>query len=213
MTQMTQGLNDAVLITALKAGDEEAFVTLYHKYHRLLVNMATIYVNSKNVAEEVAQETWIAILEGLAGYKGMAAFKTWMLAILRNCAISRAQRENRVILWENEDDEPLVDPNRFLPEDHERWPHHWQKDKKPGSWANVPEDRLLDQETLTIIKHTIERLPFQQREVITLRDIEGWTAEEVSEVLGISQGNQRVLLHRARSKVRQILEDYLKEEF
>jgi RNA polymerase sigma-70 factor, ECF subfamily len=180
-----------------------------------MLRLAAIYVTAQAVAEEVVQETWIGVLEGLNRFEGRSSLKTWMFRILTNCAKTRAQREGRSIpfssLREVDADlsEPAVDPERFLPPDHQ-WPGHWVS--FPSNWNGVPEERLLSQEIRTRLEQAIAALPTNQREVIVLRDIEGWTWEEICHFLGISEVNQRVLLHRARSKVRGALKKYFEEE-
>jgi RNA polymerase sigma-70 factor (ECF subfamily) len=174
-----------------------------------------VYVRAWAVAEEVVQETWMAVLEGLNRFEGRSSLKTWLFRILTNCAITRAQRESRSIpfssLLEHNADfsEPAVEPDRFLPADRQ-WPGHWVS--FPSNWEEMPEERLLSQETHACLERAIEALPPNQREIIILRDIEGWTSEETCSFLVISEGNQRVLLHRARSKVRNVLEKYFEEE-
>jgi RNA polymerase sigma-70 factor (ECF subfamily) len=204
---------DLRLLTALRQGDEAAFVILVNQHHTAMVRLAMTYVPNRGVAEEVAQEAWLGVLRGLDRFEGRSSLKTWIFRILVNRAKTRGQRESRSIpltaLWDpqGEPDEVSVDPERFLPADHPRWAHHWAS--FPESWDEIPEERILHQEIRTIVEETIEKLPPNQRQVITLRDIDGWTAKEVCNVLQISETNQRVLLHRARSKVRGALEQYL----
>uniref|UniRef100_A0A7C3APP9 Sigma-70 family RNA polymerase sigma factor n=2 Tax=Thermorudis TaxID=1649508 RepID=A0A7C3APP9_9BACT len=207
--------DDRRLVEALRAGDERAFTELLERYHSTLVRLAMIYVADRAVAEEVVQETWLGVLQGIDRFEGRASLKTWIVRILLNRARTRRHREARSIpfsaFWNPEGDpgEPAVEPERFLPADHLKWPHHWNE--FPDSWSGL-EERLVAQETYAYIRQVIEALPPHQREVITLRDIEGWTAGEVCAALGISEGNQRVLLHRARSRVRRALEQYLSEQ-
>lgn len=199
------------LLEALRAGDEATFVMLVDSYSPSLLRLATIYVGSRAVAEEVVQDTWLGVMRGLDRFEGRASLKTWLFKILTNIAKSRAARERRTVpfssLANHEADEggPAVDADRFLPADHNQWPHHWALG--PTRWE-TPEEGLLSAETRQLILEAIERLPFAQRAVITLRDIEGWPSEEVREALEVSEANQRVLLHRARSKVRTALEGY-----
>lgn len=201
------------LIEALRGGDESAFALLLDQYHTSLVRLACIYVSSRAVAEEVAQETWLGVLQGLDRFEGRSSLKTWIFRILTNRAKTRGQREARSIPFsdwaspEMEADEPSVDPSRFRPPDDPEWPGHWAVG--PASWDDIPEQHFLSQETQAHILAAIATLPPNQREVMTLRDIEGWSSAEVCAVLAISEANQRVLLHRARSKVRQALETYL----
>ncbi|TME11974.1 MAG: sigma-70 family RNA polymerase sigma factor [Chloroflexi bacterium] len=206
--------DDLHLIEQLRSGNEAAFVSLIDRYAPTMLRLAMVYVTAWAVAEEVVQETWMAVLEGLNRFEGRSSLKTWMFRILTNRAITRAQREGRSIPFSSLSDpytvlaEPAVDPDRFLPADHQ-WSGHWVS--FPANWQEMPEDRLLSQETHACVERAIEALPPNQREIIILRDIEGWTSEETCSFLGISEGNQRVLLHRARSKVRDVLEKYFQE--
>jgi RNA polymerase sigma-70 factor (ECF subfamily) len=208
--------DELLLVEALRGGEESAFVLLVDKYHTSMVNLAMAYVPSRAVAEEVAQEAWLGVLQGIGRFEGRSSLKTWIFRILANVARTRGERENRTVpfsgLLTAGDDpaEASVDPSRFRPAGEE-WANHWQSTARPQSWADVPEDRLLSQETLAHVAAAIERLPPSQREIIRLRDIEGWTSDEVCNVLGITETNQRVLLHRARSKVRSALEPYLSD--
>jgi len=166
-----------------------------------------MYVRDRAVAEEVVQETWIAVLRGIDRFEGRSSLKTWIFRILMNTAKTRGQRESRSIPFSaaGGDDEASVDPDRFLGADHQ-WHGGWMLG--PSEWQ-TPEEELLQGETRDAILEAIEQLPESQRAVITMRDVEGFPPEEVSEALGISDGNQRVLLHRARSKVRRAIEAHL----
>ena len=201
------------LVEALRRGDEAAFEALIEQYHTSLVNLAMLYVPNRSVAEEVAQETWLGVLQGINRFEARSSLKTWIFRILTNSAKTRGQRESRSVPFsslvdaETESFEPAVDPARFLPADHPDWPHHWAT--APRSWSETPEERLLSGETRRCIREAIAALPPHQREIITLRDVDGWSSEEVCNVLGITETNQRVLLHRARSKVRRALAEYL----
>jgi RNA polymerase sigma-70 factor, ECF subfamily len=180
------------------------FVELVQHHQALMLRVASRYVRSRTVAEEVVQETWLGVLNGLERFEGRASMKTWIFRILINRAISRAQREGRTVPFSSlGDDEPAVDADRFRPEG-DRYPGGWKRFPDP-----LPEQRLLERETLAMIDAAIGRLPDRQQLVIVMRDIEGWTADEVCHALAISEANQRVLLHRARSKVRRVLEPYL----
>jgi RNA polymerase sigma-70 factor (ECF subfamily) len=197
------------LVEALRAGDEDAFRELVRTYNPSLLRVARIYVPTPVLAEEVVAETWLAVLEGLDRFEGRSSLKTWIFRILANRAKTRAVRERRTLplsAFEPERiQEPALDADRFRDWDDPRWPGHWSAPLAP--W---PEDRLLAGETREKLAQAIEALPGTQQAVISLRDVEGWSAEEVCNALGISETNQRVLLHRARSKVRKALEDYLK---
>jgi RNA polymerase sigma-70 factor, ECF subfamily len=204
---------DLELLSALRRGDERAFAALVDLHSRPMLRRAMVFVSSRAVAEEVVQEAWLGVIKGLGRFEGRSALKTWIFRILTNCAKTRAQREGRSIpfsaLWNRdaEPGEPSVNPDRFLPPTEGHWPNHWSS--SPRSWDEIPEHRLLTRETGLRIEEAIDELPPAQREVITLRDVEGWGSEEVCELLGISEGNQRVLLHRARSRVRRAHEQYL----
>jgi len=209
-------LADEQLVAALRDGDEGAFIALVGRYGPLMLRVASTYVRTPAVAEEVVQETWLAVLEGIGRFEGRSSLKTWLFRILANRAKTRGEREARCLPFScvaargEDDDGPAVEPDRFLGADHPRWPGHWAA--APGDWATVPDVRLLSQETLAHVRDAITGLPERQQEVIVLRDVEGWSAEEVCNALGVSEVNQRVLLHRARSKVRAALERYLDAE-
>jgi RNA polymerase sigma-70 factor, ECF subfamily len=188
------------LVEALRRGDERAFEQLIRMYQAGLVRVARMYVSSRSVAEEVVQETWLAVLNGIDRFEGRSSLKTWLFRIVANRAKTRGEREGRSVPFSAlGDGDPAVEPERFA----------------QGEWASPPrdwpEDRLIGDETLRVIEEAIELLPDGQRAVITLRDLQGWTAEEVRNALDLSETNQRVLLHRGRSKVRRALEEYLAE--
>jgi RNA polymerase sigma-70 factor, ECF subfamily len=198
-------------LDALRAGDEAAFMALVQRHQTAMVRVAQIYVSRRDVAEEVVQEAWVGVLRGLDRFEGRSSLKTWLFRIVTNLAKTRAVREGRTVPFSalrtpESVPEAAVEPERFRPPDDPRWPGHWAA--KPSEW---PEARLLAGETLARIEQAIEALPDGQRAVMTLRDVEGWTAEEVCNALELSETNQRVLLHRARSKVRNALERYLDE--
>ena len=207
--------DDLRLVKALRAGDEAAFVSLIDDYQTSLLRLAMIYVPDRAVAEDVVQETWLGVLKGIDRFEGRSSLKTWIFRIMTNIAKTRGKREARSVPFsaldgdDAESSGPTVAPDRFLPADHPRWPNHW--DVGPCRW-DFPEDRLLSREALDVVSRAIEALSPKQREVITLRDVEGWPSEEVCNVLEISETNQRVLLHRARAKVRQALERYFESE-
>jgi RNA polymerase sigma-70 factor (ECF subfamily) len=198
--------DDAAVVEALRDGDEQAFAALIDLYHGSLVRVASMYVQDRQTAEEVAQETWLAVFEGIERFEGRASLKTWIFKILTNRAKTRAERDGRQVPISSlaGGDEPEVDPDRFLPPDHPSTPLAWAA--PPRAW---PEDRLLAAETVEVVREAIGDLPHAQKLVIGLRDAEGWSPEDVCRALEISDGNQRVLLHRARSHVRRALEDYM----
>ena len=207
--------DDVSLVEMLRNGDESAFVSLVERYQTTMLHLALIYIPERAVAEEIVQEAWVGVLEGLNRFKGRSSLKTWIFRILTNCAKTRAVRERRSVPFsslsdtDGDLDEPAVDPDRFLPADSQT-PGHWAS--LPANWNDMPENRLLSEETMACILSATEALPPSQQAVITLHDIEGWAAEEICNVLAISETNQRVLLHRARSKVRRALEQYFEEQ-
>jgi RNA polymerase sigma-70 factor (ECF subfamily) len=201
--------DDARIVAALRAGDEAAFVALVERHHRAMVRIAAAFVRSEAVAEEVAQEAWLGVLSGLARFEERASLRTWIFQIVVNQARGRAAREARSVplsaLRDVADDGPAVPPERFL--DGGEWPGHWAS--PPRAW---PDELAASREAVAIVRAALESLPASQRAVMTLRDVEGWDAAEVCELLGLSDGNQRVLLHRARSAVRARLEERLGAE-
>jgi len=204
---------DRETVAALRRGDEAAFAALVARHHASMVRVATLYVRDHQVAEEVAQDAWVAVLQGLDRFEARSSLKTWIFRILANRARTRGARDRRVVPFATlRGDDPgpdrAVDPERFSPAGHED-AGHWSS--PPRSWAGVPEARLLADEAGAQIAAAIAALPGGQRAVITLRDVEGWPAAEVCHVLGLTETNQRVLLHRARSRVRGALECYLGE--
>lgn len=203
------------LVDALKRGDEGAFRRLVDEQGPFLMRLALMHVPSRSVAEEVVGDTWLAVLEGLDRFQGRSSLRTWIASILLNKARTRGQRERRVLPFsflgrrrEEGRDEPAVDADRFQS----------GRGSAPGAWArppaewDSPEERLSQQEGRRVLLEAIAELPPRQRDVIALRDISGWSAEEARNALGLSETNQRVLLHRARSKVRSALERYFEEE-
>jgi len=195
--------DDAALVARLRAGDEAAFTALVTRHHGALVKLALAFVPSRAVAEEVVQETWMAILESIARFEGRSSLKTWIFRILTNRARTRGAREGRSVPFSSLQDEgraeEAVDPARFTPAG--MWAN------PPRRWdADTPEELLSRAETRALIEQAIETLPSMQRAVVTLRDVAGWGSDEVCKVLELSETNQRVLLHRARSKLRAALE-------
>lgn len=178
-----------------------------------MLRVAMMYVSTRAVAEEVVQEAWLGVFKGLDRFEGRSSLKTWIFRILTNTAKTRGEREGRSVpfssLGDDDQDEAPVAIDRFLGAEH-RWGGHWAS--APRNPRDVPEERLLASETRARIAAAIETLPANQRTVITLRDVDGFDADEACEILGISEVNQRVLLHRARGRVRAALEQYLDEE-
>lgn len=201
---MSVSAGEQGLVDGLRAGDEAAFVELVGAYGPSMLRVAQLYVRSRAVAEEVVQDAWIAVLNGSGRFEGRSSLKTWIFRILANKAKTRALKEGRSIPFSAlEPEGPSVDPDRFRgPED--RYPGHWATPP-----ASLPEERLLASETLALVESEIGKLPPAQALVITMRDVEGFESDDVCNALEISETNQRVLLHRARSKVRGALEEYL----
>lgn len=204
--------DDVQLLTALRAGDERAFLLLVREHHRALVRVACGYVKSDAIAEEVAQEAWENFLQTLTRFEPhTATLKTWLFRILVNCARARSRKERRSLPWsalphEDEEHGPVVPPERFSPEG-DVWAGHWSS--APRKF--VLDDPAVSREARELLTAAIEALPENQREVMTLRDVEGWSADDVCAALALSEPNQRVLLHRAPAKVRAYLERELGE--
>ena len=213
-------MNDAVLASAadlalverLRAGDETAFMMLVEEHQAAMLRVARMYVSSRAVAEEVVQEAWLGILNGLERFEGRSSLRTWMYRIVANIAKTRAQRDGRSIPFsalEGDDAGSGVEPEWFQAA-AERSPGHWRT--FPDDWREIPEERFAAHETLEQIGRAIDELPPMQAEVLRLRDVLGWTSEEVRNALDLSETNLRVLLHRARTRVRRALHGYLVEE-
>lgn len=198
---------DEQLVGGLRRGDEHAFGELIARHHRSMLRVAQSFVRDRAVAEEVVQDTWVAVLKGIDRFEGRSSLKTWLYRILTNQAKSRGERERRSIpqsaLAESAGGEPEVPEQRFRPLDDPERPGAWAL--PPRAW---PHERLLARESIDAVRDAIQRLPLAQRIVVGLRDIDGWSSEEVCDALEISPGNQRVLLHRGRSKLRNELEGY-----
>jgi RNA polymerase sigma-70 factor (ECF subfamily) len=204
------GAGEAALVEALRRGDESAFASLIDRYHSSLLRLAMSYVATREEAEDVVQETWMGVLSGIDRFEGRSSLKTWIFRILVNRAKTKGVRERRSVPFsslegDGDEREPSVDPSRFR--EGTRWAGSWSA--PPESWEGIPEERLLSAETRMVVDEAIAMLPAMQRAVITLRDVRGFTGQEAREVLGLTEANQRVLLHRARSKVRARLEEYL----
>jgi RNA polymerase sigma-70 factor (ECF subfamily) len=204
--------DDQSLVERARAGDEDAFAVLVRRYSPMLMRLARMYVPTDALAEDVVQETWVAVLRGLDRFEGRSSFKTWLFRILVNRAKTRGVREHRSIPFASvgagegvegdaDGDGPTVDPSRFT--SRGAWT------SAPADWHDDPEASLESEEALRIARAAIAELPERQRIVITLRDLEGLSSDEVRNVLDVSETNQRVLLHRARAKVRKALEGWI----
>jgi RNA polymerase sigma-70 factor (ECF subfamily) len=198
--QLPSVQSDAELLRRLRSGDERAFVFLVERYSDSMLRVACTYVPSRAVAEEVVQDTWLAVLRGLKGFEGRSSLRTWVFTILVNRARTTGTREHRSIPID--DPAPVVDASRFGPDGAWTAP--------PEHWIEEAEDRLAAGRIAELLRAALDTLPPRQREIVTLRDVEGMSSVEACEVLGVSEANQRVLLHRGRSKLRQILESQLR---
>ena len=187
---------DAELLSRLRARDEQAFVALVERYNGSMLRLALSFVPSRAVAEEVVQDTWLAVLRGLSRFEGRSSLKTWLFSILVNRARSTGVREQRSVPVA--DAGPVVDASRFGP--NGAW------SAPPERWIEAAESRVDARKLAGLLRLAIDGLPARQREVVLLRDVEGLSSAEVCAVLEISEGNQRVLLHRGRGKLRQVLE-------
>ena len=203
---------EELLLDRLRSGEEAAFLELMQRYHTSLLGTARFYVRKRDVAEEVVQDTWMSVLRGIHRFEARSSLKTWIFRILVNCAIKRRKREEKLVPFsslvetETEAGELAISPDRFHPAG-DLSQGHWAS--PPASWGENPEERLLAQESMEQLRNATEELPPAQKTVLTLRDVSGWTSQEVCTLLEISAANQRVLLHRARSKIRNALETYL----
>ena len=203
--------DDQRIIAGLRAGDGAAFAEVVDRYNGSLVRVAMRYVPSRAVAEEVVQDTWIGVIEGIDRFEGRSTFKTWLYKILIYRARARGERERRTTPMSalaGDDSAPSVPTERFRGSDA-LWAGHWAT--PPRRWDGEAEERLLAGEARSVINAAIAELPLAQREVIMMRDLSQFSSAQVCDLLGVTEANQRVLLHRARSKVRAALEDYLDE--
>jgi RNA polymerase sigma-70 factor (ECF subfamily) len=201
--------SDPELVAALRRGDRDAFAEIVEAWSPGLLRLARLHVPSHAVAEEVVQEAWLAVLRGLDRFEERSSLRTWVTSIVLNQARTHGRRERRMLPFaalrrhhEEGRNEPAVDPSRFQRPGDER-PGWWAS--PPARWGD-PEAWIDDEETRAVLLRSIASLPPRQREVITLRDVLGWSEAEVCTVLEVTEGNERVLLHRARSKVRAALE-------
>jgi RNA polymerase sigma-70 factor, ECF subfamily len=208
---MIAAVEEVTLIAALRDGDEAAFARLVDQHAPSMVRVARGYVPNREIAEEVVQETWIALLKGIDNFEGRSSLRTWLFAVMINIAKARGIRERR------DADAAMaaftggtVDPARFRGAD-DPYPGHWLPDEQPSPFPDTPEGSVLGNELVDVARRELDKLPERQRLVVTLRDMLGFDSREVCDLLDISLANQRVLLHRGRAAVRQVLEDYLKD--
>jgi RNA polymerase sigma-70 factor (ECF subfamily) len=208
---MMSTVDETTLITALRDGDEAAFAQLIDQHAASMLRVARGYVPSREIAEEVVQETWIAMLNGIDHFEGRSSLRTWLFAVMINIAKKRGMRERR------DADAAMaaftggtVDSVRFRTAD-DPYPGHWKQGEEPSPFPETPEGSVLGAELVDVARRELDRLPERQRLVVTMRDVLGFDSSEVCDLLDISIANQRVLLHRGRAAVRQVLEDYLKD--
>ena len=204
-------VDEEALLTALRQGNEAAFVQLVDQHSASMLRVARGYVPSREIAEEVVQETWIALLKGIDNFEGRSSLRTWLFTVMINIAKTRGVRERR------DTDAAIsahtggtVDPARFR-EAGDEWAGHWKDGEVPSAFPDTPEGSVLGSELIAVARVELEKLPDRQRMVVTLRDMLGLDSREVCELLDLTVANQRVLLHRGRAAIRQVLEDYLRE--
>ncbi|MFY9913431.1 MAG: sigma-70 family RNA polymerase sigma factor [Nocardioidaceae bacterium] len=201
--------DDTTLLAGLRAGDEEIFSRLVDAWAPTMLKLARGYVHSHESAADVVQETWLAVLRGAGGFEGRSSLKTWVFRILSNIAKTTGTRESRVVVRAliGEDAVGTIPPHRFRGADDD-YPGHWRTPPAPWPDLTTPESELLRSELRLTIAAAIRSLPARQRLVVTMRDIEGFAADEVCELMGLSPANQRVILHRGRAAVRTLLENH-----
>jgi RNA polymerase sigma-70 factor (ECF subfamily) len=204
---------DLALVERIRDGDESAFMDLVERLGPAMLRVARMYVATDAVAEEVVQETWIGVLQGIDRFEGRSSLRTWIFRILANVAKTRGIRESRSVPFASigggDPGEPAVAADRFQGP-FAQWPGNWST--LPDDWHGIPDERLLAAETLAVVRRAIDALPASQAAVIRMRDVLGMTSEEVRNTLDLSETNQRVLLHRARSRVRRAVEEYVKSD-
>ncbi|MDQ4086271.1 MAG: sigma-70 family RNA polymerase sigma factor [Actinomycetota bacterium] len=201
---------DDVLVVGLRSGDEATFARLLDSWSPAMLRLARAYVSTSDSAAEVVQDTWLAVIKGIGGFEGRSSLRTWVFRILTNIARTRGAKEKRTVPWsslhaDDAESGATVDPSRFGDAD-DPYPGHWRE--FPAPWRS-PESSALDAEIRTVLHRALAGLPARQRIVVELRDVEGYTTEEVCAILGLTPANQRVLLHRGRSALRATLEGYL----
>jgi RNA polymerase sigma-70 factor (ECF subfamily) len=208
---MTETVDETALIAALRHGDEAAFAQLVDQHAPSMLRVARGYVPSREIAEEVVQETWLALLKGIDNFECRSSLRTWLFAVMINIAKTRGIRERRdadvaIMAFTG----GTVDPARFRAAD-DPYPGHWKQDEQPAPFTDTPEGSALGNELVDVARRELDKLPDRQRTVVTLRDMLGFDSAEVCDLLDVSVANQRVLLHRGRAAVRQALEEYLED--
>jgi RNA polymerase sigma-70 factor (ECF subfamily) len=208
----------AELVERLRAGDRLAFAQLVDAWSPLLLRVARLHVSTHASAEEVVQETWLAMIRQLDRFEGRSSLRTWVFRILENQARSRGVRESRSLPWSSAfgtdhagvDTGPTVPASRFRGRE-DRWPGGWTPAGRPVAWEPPPEDAAEAAEIRRELGQALDQLPERQRTVVELRDVHGLSSDEVCDLLGLSPGNQRILLHRARARLRAQLEDVYRD--
>jgi RNA polymerase sigma-70 factor (ECF subfamily) len=208
----TTRTDDQELVRRLLAGDDQAFRGLVEQWSPAMLRLARTFVGTSQSAEDVVQDAWVGVLRGLDRFEGRSSLRSWIFTIVVNRARTYGVREARTIAWstlgaDDKDHGPTVDPSRFQGPDG-RYPGHWTSTGAPQRWDETPERSILTREAIALVEAALERLPPRQRLVVSLRDVDGLTAEEACEALGITAANQRVLLHRGRATLRGELERY-----
>jgi RNA polymerase sigma-70 factor, ECF subfamily len=199
---------DEELVARLRAGDAEAFTQIVRAWTPVMLHVARAFVSSHASAEETVQETWLALVRGLDTFEGRSSLRTWTFHVLANIARRQGVRESRTVsvaALDGTGQGATVDGRRFRGSE-DKWAGGWRSEAAPRAWG--PEVALLSGEIRELLAKALEAVPARQRVVLELRDVAGLGAEEVCEILDMTAANQRVLLHRARAKVRQQLEDY-----
>jgi RNA polymerase sigma-70 factor, ECF subfamily len=208
---MIATVDESRLIAGLRDGDETVFAQLVDQHTPSMLRVARGYVPSHEIAEEVVQETWIALLKGIDNFEGRSSLRTWLFAVMINIAKARGVRERRdadaaIAAYTG----GTVDAARFRTGE-DPWPGHWREGQEPSPFPDTPEGSVLGDELIDVARGELDKLPERQRIVVTLRDMLAFDSSEVCELLDISVANQRVLLHRGRAAVRAVLEDYLED--
>jgi RNA polymerase sigma-70 factor (ECF subfamily) len=209
----TVGEDDTELVDRLRAGDADAFAQLVEDWSPSMLRLARAHLSTQASAEEIVQETWLAVIRGLGRFEGRSSLRTWVFRILTNQAKTRGVHESRTVPWSSVvalDQGPTVDPDRFRGPD-DRWPGGWTVEGRPTAWEPTPESSAIAGEIRSRLTAELADLPERQRIVVSLRDVHGLSSNEVCLALGITAANQRVLLHRGRAGLRASLEDYYRD--
>lgn len=208
--ELANATDESALVAALRSGDEHVFACLVDQHTPGLLRVARTHVRDDGAAEEVVQETWLALIHGIDSFEQRSSLQTWLYRVAINRARSRGVKDARTVplsSFEPVDGGPTVDPARFWPDSDPEWAGHWAH--PPRAWQRDPQVQVQSAELMSALRAAIDGLPERQREVIVLRDVQGLSTDEVAETLSLSSGNVRVLLHRGRAKVRAALEEYL----